>query len=945
MYDHRSTEQKITSWWEKNKIFEKSVSSRPKEKKYVFYDGPPFATGLPHHGHILGLTSKDLFPRYWTMKGYRAERRWVWDCHGLPIENMAEKELGIKEKREIEEMGVAKFNEFCRSKVLFFANEWKKTVQRMGKWIEFDNADKTMDNEYMETVWHILKQLYNKGYVYQGKKILLYCPRCETPLSNSEIAMDNSYKKVTEKSVTVKFRLLDQPDTYLLAWTTTPWTLPGNSALYIHKDFTYVKVQPKGKKEYYIVAKERVKDVIKEPHTITETVKPKDLIGKKYEPPYDYFKSVDKKYHLIDTANFVTLDQGTGIVHSAIMHGEEDFKRAKEQGLAFNITVDKHGHMANTVKVAPGIFFKSAEKKIIADLEQRNLAYSTEMYTHSYPHCYRCDTPLFYNALDSWFVDIQKIKKKLLQHNEEINWHPEHLKDGRFKNIVETAPDWAISRNRFWATALPIWVGDKCSHISFIGSVKELQERAIEKVPDSIDLHKHVVDAIHLRCDQCKGTMTRIPEVIDCWFESGSMPYATKHWPFDHQEWFKDNYPCDFVSEYIAQVRAWFYYMHVLGVLVFDKAPFKNVVVTGTILAHDGTKMSKSKGNYVEPEVLFDKYGADALRFYLMLSPLMRAEDLNFNEQGVKDVYQKVIMIIHNIRQFYEPYAEKNDLSKETSSKHLLDVWITSRLHETINTVTERLDEYDTIGATSCLSEFITDLSTWYLRRSRDRFNSKEKNEAAATLANALLTTAKLIAPIAPFIAEDIYQTLKKTNTLQESIHLESWPKSDPKKIKEKVHKDMDIARQVVSMALEARAKAQIPVRQILGKLDVSGIELAPEYHQLIAEEVNIKEITQKSEGPVSVHLDTKITPELEREGMVREIIRRIQDLRKRTGLQKQDKIVLYIEVQSNLKAFDGEIGDKVGAQSITFGNVPRDVVQERITLKNEEIAIGIKKI
>src|SRR3989344_1533532 len=478
---HKEREETISTFWEKNKIFEKSVEQRPKNKQYVFYDGPPFATGTPHYGHILGLTSKDVFPRFWTMKGFRVERRWGWDCHGLPIENIAEKELGIKEKKQIEEMGIEKFNEFCRSKVLSFAKEWKKTITRMGKWIEFDNAYKTMDPEYMETIWYLFKKLYEDKLIYEGKKVLLYCPRCETRLATSEIAMDNSYKDITEKTA----------------------------------------------------------------------------IGK-YDLPI-------------------------------IQH------------------VNTQGKLHQGPKEWQGLWFKKADEKVLQDLEKRNLLYKSGSYTHPYPFCYRCETPLFYNALDAWFVDIQKVKEKILKKNKEINWHPEHIKEGRFKYILENAPDWCISRNRFWATAIPVWKCTKCPELVVIGSVKELAEKALEKVPKELDLHKHVVDKIHLKCMKCKGTMNRIPEVMDCWFESGSMPYAAKHYPFENKEWFKDNFPADFISEYIAQTRTWFYYMHVLGVLLFDKPSFKHVIVTGTILASDGSKMSKSKGNYPDPSVIFDK--------------------------------------------------------------------------------------------------------------------------------------------------------------------------------------------------------------------------------------------------------------------------------------------------------------------------------------------------
>src|SRR3989344_3061269 len=529
---HKEREETISTFWEKNKIFEKSVEQRPKNKQYVFYDGPPFATGTPHYGHILGLTSKDLFPRYWTMKGYRVERRWGWDCHGLPIENIAEKELRIKEKKNIEEMGIAKFNEFCRSKVLDFASEWKKTVRRMGKWIEFDNSYKTMDNNYMESVWHIFKKLYDEKYIYEGKKILLYCPRCETPLAASEIAMDNSYKEVTEKSAIAKFKLKKEKDTYLLAWTTTAWTLLGNVALAINENLVYVKIKVGNEK--YIIAKDRLVE-IEQKYDIIDEFKGKKLLGLEYEPLY-HIPSDKKGHYIINGGDQVTSSEGTGVVHMAI-YGEFDYEMIKKYDLPIIQHLDKQGKVISGHQDFIGLYFKKADGEVLKDLENRNLLYASKNYQHSYPFCYRCDTPLFYNAVDSWFVSIQKIKKELLKKNKEINWYPGYIKEGRFKNILETAPDWSISRNRFWATSIPVWKC-KCGNIKVIGSVEELRKNAIGKLPKGIDLHKHIVDKIHLKCDKCKNIMDRIPEVMDCWFESGSMPYAAKHYPFENKEWF-----------------------------------------------------------------------------------------------------------------------------------------------------------------------------------------------------------------------------------------------------------------------------------------------------------------------------------------------------------------------------------------------------------------------
>ncbi len=945
---HKEREEIITAFWEKNKIFEKSVEQRPKKKQYIFYDGPPFATGLPHYGHILGLTSKDVFPRFWTMKGFRVERRWGWDCHGLPIETIAEKELGIKEKKQIEEMGVAKFNDFCRSKVLSFAKEWKKTILRMGKWIDFDNAYKTMDNEYMESVWYLFKKLYDDGYIYEGKKILLYCPRCETPLAASEIAMDNSYHNVTEKSAVAKFKLKDEKETYLLAWSTTPWTLIGNVALAINPVLTYVKI--KQNKEQYILAKDRLLE-IKEKYEIVEEIKGAKLIKKEYEPLYA-LPSDKKGHYVIDGGNEVTATEGTGVVHMAL-YGEFDYRMIKK----YNLPVIQHVSHQGKINLGPkewvGLWFKKADGKVLEDLEKRSLLYKTEPYTHSYPFCYRCETPLFYNAVDSWFVDIQKIKDKLLKKNKEINWHPDHIKEGRFKHILETAPDWCISRNRFWATAIPVWKCKKCIALEVIGSVKELQEKSVEKVANTLDLHKHVVDTIHLKCKKCKGSMSRIPEVMDCWFESGSMPYAAKHYPFENKEWFKENFPADLVSEYIAQVRTWFYYMHVLSVILFEKAPFKHVAVTGTVLAADGSKMAKSKGNFPDPHIIFEKYGADALRFYLMGSSLMKAEDLNFSEEGVKETCRKVIIITENIQQFYSLYGKENTIFDDTSSEHILDQWILSRLHTLIKEVTASMEAYDTVTTCGSLLQFIDELSTWYVRGSRDRFkfdDAKEQKKAIRTLAYTLHTLAKLLAPITPFIAEEVHQALRSANKkIAESVHLEAWPSVDIRVINKKLNEEMRLVREIVSKGLEAREIAKIPLRQVLSKLEIEGAMLDKKYLSLISEEVNVKEVMMKKGKTLRVSLDTKITRALFKEGMARELIRIVNGYRKTKGLKIEDRITLAIMISEDLKLFEEEIKQKVGAKTLTWKKKDESlegydtIKKERV--KECEVQIAFKQV
>ena len=905
--DHIRMESRISKFWKDNCIFKKSVEQRPTGRQYVFYDGPPFATGLPHYGHILGLTSKDLFPRYWTMKGYRVERRWGWDCHGLPIENIAEKELGIREKKGIEEMGIAKFNEFCRSKVLYFSNEWKKTVDRMGKWIEFDNAYKTMDRDYMETVWWIFKRLYEQDHIFEGKKVLMYCPRCETPLSNAEIAMDNSYKDITERSATVKFKIRGEKNMYILAWTTTPWTLIGNVALAVNPNLKYVKVLDGD--AVLIVAKERL-EALGISGTVVEEFDGGALVGKEYEPLY-IIEAGEKGHYVIDGGDEVSASEGTGIVHMAL-YGDFDYRMVQKHKLPVIQHIGRDGRLVKGPVEWLGRWFKDVDRDVLKDLEGRGLLFSAENYTHSYPFCYRCDTPLFYNAVDSWFIDIQGAKERLLERNRDITWHPEHIKEGRFRNIIETAPDWSISRNRFWATAIPVWKCVKgCGHTKVIGSIQELKENSIEELSDdAVDLHKHVVDGVRLRC-ACGGEMKRIPEVIDCWFESGAMPYAAKHYPFENEEWFKSNFPCDFVSEYVGQVRAWFYYMHVMGVLLFGKPPFKHVVVTGNILAEDGTKMSKSKGNFPDPALIFDKYGADTLRFYLMASPVSRANDINFSEEGLKEAYRKVMMLTDNICSFYRLFSEGNKVFDDSSSGHLLDRWIVGRLNATVKSTTECLDDYDTVGACAEITGLVSDISTWYVRRSRERFKSGDESvrgPAVRTLAHVLHTLSKIMAPITPFIAEDMHQVFRAAQPkLAESVHLEGWPAYYEDPAQDEMNEKMGVAREIVSMALEEREKARIPVRQALSRLTVKGAVLGEEYLELIREEVNVRHVALEGGDTLGVKLDTEITPELRMDGIARDVIRKLNNERKAMGLTISDRIVLGISTN------DAEVAEAIG--------------------------------
>ncbi len=937
----RVIEDEITSFWENNKIFEKSVKERPKDNQYVFYDGPPFATGLPHHGHILGLVSKDLFPRYYTMKGKRVERRWGWDCHGLPIENIVEKDLGIKNKKQIEEMGIDKFNETAKTKVLHFASEWKKTVARIGKWIEFDNSYKTMDQTYMESVWHIFKNLYEKGFIFEGKKVLMYCPRCETPLANSEIQMDNSYKDVTEKSATIAFKIKNKDDEYLLAWTTTPWTLIGNVALAVNPKLDYVKVDVFGKK--FILAKDLLEKNFKHFEIINE-LKGSELIGIDYEPLYDLEKNGKKGHYVIDGGDDVTSIDGTGIVHMAI-YGEFDYQMIRKYDLPIIQHVGQNGLLVDGPKEWIGKWFKKIDSEVIQNLYDRGLLVDSKNYTHSYPFCYRCETPLIYNAVNSWFVDITKAKGKLIEKSKDINWHPENV-SMRFDNILETAPDWSISRNRFWATAIPVWKSES-GEVKVIGSIEELKKEAIEKIDDNIDLHKHVVDKIHLKSSTGE-IMTRIPEVLDCWFESGSMPYAAKHYPFENKDWLKENFPADFISEYIAQVRAWFYYMHVIGVLFMDNTPFKHCVVSGNILASDGSKMSKSKNNYTDPNKLLDQFGADAMRFYLMSTPVMRAQDISFLDDGVKEVNRKLLTLLVNVNKFYSLFYNNNKILDNSNSEDILDKWIISKTNKLIKNSTENLDDYNTVKVCSDVIDFVEDLSTWYVRRSRDRFRDKDNN-AIQTLAFVLDNVSKIIAPIAPFISEEIYQTLRELNFKKDSsVHLENWPIFNDKKINQNLENEMAIAREVVSVALEKRASEKIQVKQPLQKVTIIGPKINSQLFDVIKDELNVKEVENEvsDKDEIQVILDTTITEELKIEGIAREIIRKVNDYRKKQGLTIKDRIEIKFDTKSVLiknaiNNFGKEISHSVQADNIL---IEKNSGKE-IEINDEKIIINIEII
>jgi isoleucyl-tRNA synthetase len=967
-FNFSEEENKILKFWKDNKIFEKTLEKTKKSKNFVFYDGPPFATGLPHYGHILSSVAKDVFPRYKTMQDFFVDRRWGWDCHGLPIENIVEKEKGISGKKDIEKkIGVEKFNDSCRAKVLTYTKEWKKMVDRVGRFVDFDDSYKTMDSTYMESVWWALKTLWDKGLIYEGKKILMYCPRCETPVSKAEVAMDNSYKNITEEAVTVKFEIKNPKEkglpenTYFLAWTTTPWTLPANVALAVGEKIKYILIEAEGSN--YILAKELVDKIFAEKKCKTiKDILGKDLVGLKYNPLYELeaIKKTGKKAWQVLSADFVNTEEGTGIVHTAVIYGEDDYKLGIENDLAMVPLLDSKGVFNDDAPdFIKGKYLKDAEKDIKNDLKNRELLFSKNQNTHPYPFCWRCETQLFYNAVSAWFINIQKDKKKFIKFNEKINWVPEHLKHGRFLNILKDAPDWNISRNRYWATPLPFFKCE-CGNIECVGSVKELKEKALNfsevyksDKAEEIDLHKDKMDRIQLKCKKCKGRMKRIPEVIDCWVESASMPFAELHYPFAKKHEFKKRLPAQYISEYIAQTRTWFYYLHVLSVLLFNKNSFENVVSTGTILNEKGEKLSKSKMNYPDPWNIIDRYGADALRFYLMSSSIMQSEDLFFNERDVRESYNKVVNSLCNVAEFYSMYAPKNIEGALVKPINILDKWILSRLNNTNGELTLSMEKYDTIKSCRIIKGFIEDLSLWYVRRSRERFkeDGEDKNQAGIVLKTTLLEFSKLIAPILPFTAEYVFKHVKNKKS-EESVHLEKWPKQNTKLIDNELEEKGKEVRKIVSMALAERSLAGVRVRQPLNKLKIknqkSKIKNDKNLLALIKDEVNVKNIEFNKTIEKEVELDLKITEELKQEGVLREIIRFVQGARKEAGLKPTDNILACFEgaeeivliLEKNKEALLKEIS----AEKINFGECSGAEFKEDALIDGKNLSLAIKK-
>ena len=852
-------ELEVLDYWKKEDIFHSSVKNREGKTEYVFYEGPPTANGLPGVHHVLARVFKDIFPRYKTMRGFHVIRWGGWDTHGLPVEIEVEKKLGFTNKQQIEDYGIAEFNQLCRESAFTYIQEWEKMTDRIAFWVDFDKAYITYKNSYIESVWWILKNFWEKDLLYQGFKVVPYCPRCGTPLSDHEVAL--GYKDATDPSVFVRMPLVDDPGTSLLVWTTTPWTLPGNVAVAAHPDIDYVEIErkvnngdPEGT-EKLILAKALLEKVFGDEEVkIVSEFKGKQLKGRKYQPLYT-FVPPDKPAHRVVLADFVTIDEGTGLVHQAPAFGADDMQVAIEEDLPILMTVAPNGTFIPEVKQWAGRFVKDADPYIIEDLKNRGLLFRKMDYTHTYPFCWRCSTPLLYYARPTWYIRTSKLKDKLVSLNQEINWYPNHIKDGRFGNWLENNIDWALGRERYWGTPLPVWECEGCHYQECVGSVEELSEKTGKDLK-GLDLHRPHVDEIEYVCPKCGATMHRVPELIDVWFDSGSMPVAQWHYPFENKEDFKKHFPADYICEAVDQTRGWFYSLHAISTLLFGEKCFKNVVCLGLILDGEGQKMSKSRGNVIRPWEVLDKHGADAMRWYLYTaSP--PGQERRFSADLVSEVLRNFTLTLWNTYSFFVTYANLDGWQPKAGEEPAyskLDQWLRAELHALVRDVTEAFEQYDVLGATRPIEGFVDHLSNWYLRRSRRRFwksgSDADKEAAYSTLYEALITLSKLLAPSMPFIADELYQNLVRSidPDAPKSVHMTDWPEFDAACINDELVADMDLIMKLVSLGHAARNTSRIKVRQPLAEaaFAVSNIhdsKVIKEYADLLEDELNVKSV------------------------------------------------------------------------------------------------------
>ncbi|MCI1944927.1 isoleucine--tRNA ligase [Clostridium luticellarii] len=1019
-------EKDVLKLWKEKKIEEKSFKENEDGEYFTFYDGPPTANGMPHIGHVLTRVIKDLIPRYKAMKGYRVLRKAGWDTHGLPVELEVEKNLGISGKPQIEDYGVENFIKKCKDSVFTYVSQWRKMSDRIGFWVDMDNPYVTYHNDYIESEWWALKKIWEKGLLYKGHKVVPYCPRCGTALSSHEVSQ--GYKDVKETSIYVKFKLKGK-DKYMLAWTTTPWTLPNNMALAVNENYDYVEVLNRG--EHLILA-EALVEKLEDEYEVLRKFKGKELVGLDYEPMFN-FVSFQGKAHYVVHADYVTLTEGTGIVHTAPAFGEDDSNTCKKYNIPMTNSVDTQGKFKEEVTPWKGIFVKNAEPKIIEYLKENGILYKTEKFTHSYPFCWRCDTPLLYYPRDTWFIRMSSVRDKLVRNTNDTNWYPDNIRTGRFGKFVEGVIDWGLSRERYWGTPLPIWEC-QCGHKECIGSIEELKEKGIN-VPDNIELHKPYIDRIKLKCPKCGGEMKRSSDVIDCWFDSGSMPFAQHHYPFENKELFEQNFPAQFISEAVDQTRGWFYTLMAISTVLFDRSPFENCVVLGHVLDKHGLKMSKHKGNVLSPEVALENEGADATRwyFYTESAPWLPSR---FYEEAVQDSQRKFLGTLWNVYSFYVLYADLDNFNpldyKDFTSKNVMDKWIVSKLNSLIKETEEHLDNYRITQAAENIGNFVDELSNWYVRRNRTRFWSEalteDKISAYVTLYRVLRTLILVAAPFVPFMTEEIYQNLvvNLDKDAPESIHLCKWPQYDTSAIDNSLERDMEEAYKIVRLGRSARNTANIKNRQPLSEMLMSVKELPKYYEDIIKSELNIKKIVFNAdlskyvefnikpnlpelgkkygrlipkirekissmnqmelakkinndetvnvkiegteielnsknllinmkglegfafagEGNIGIVLETAITEELKEEGDLREVLSKIQNMRKESGFEVADKINLYIsgneKLESVVKKFESRIKKETLSLNVAY-NVDRKY--NKCDINGEELNISVEVV
>ncbi len=1022
-------EKQVVDFWKENNIFKKSIENREGAEIYTFFDGPPTANGKPHIGHVLTRVIKDLIPRYRTMKGYKVLRKAGWDTHGLPVELEVEKVLGISGKPQIEDYGIEEFVKKCKNSVFSYQSEWEEMSDRVGYWADMENPYVTYHNDYIESVWWALKEIWDKDLLYKGHKIMPYCPRCGTSLSSHEVAQ--GYKDVKEASLIAKFILKGKEKEYILAWTTTPWTLPSNVALCVNPSEVYVKI--KSGDEKYILAKALLEKVIKEEYEIIEEYVGRDLVGTEYEPLYSFANPDGKAYYVV-CDNYVTMEDGTGVVHIAPAFGEDDARVGKDYNLPYVNLVNPQGKMVDAVTPWKGMFVKDVDKLVIKELNERGQLFDVINFEHSYPFCWRCDTPLLYYACDTWFIKMTEVRDRLLKNNNTVNWMPDNIKNGRFGNFLENVIDWGLSRSRYWGTPLPIWECE-CGHHECIGSIEELKNKGIN-VPDDIELHKPYVDEIHLKCEKSGKEMKRVPDVIDCWFDSGSMPFAQWHYPFENKELFEQNFPADFISEAIDQTRGWFYTLIAISTLLFDKSPYKNVVVLGHVQDKNGQKMSKHKGNVVDPWDVLNKQGSDAARWYFYSNSAPWLPNRFFDE-AVSESQRKFLGTLWNTYAFYVLYAEIDqfDPTKYSLDKNkltLLDKWILSKLNSVIRNVDSLLENYKITEATREIQEFTDELSNWYVRRSRERFWGSEltddKITAYMTLYTVLVEFSKVCAPFIPFMTEQIYQNLviSVDKSAKESVHLCDYPAANPEFDYPEIEKEMDAARKVVILGRAARNAANVKNRQPIAKIYVqSDFDINDTYKEIVLDELNVKEIeitddasafisynfkpqlktmgpkygkivkaifeevnnmdasfvlesinsaeglklnvcdtdvviekedvlieTLKKDGFVStqeagctVVLDINLTPQLIEEGFVREIVSKIQTMRKDSGLEVLDNINVYFESSETIEAIMSNNSEEISGLTLAKSIEKKTVCDmKEWNINGEKVLISIEK-